>query len=449
LNLLRLHELTGDDRYRKRGERTLLALSGSLAQAPEAFSELLLAVDFHLDTPKQVVIVTPTDRSQAEPLLTRLRDAFVPNRVLVMATEGADLPAHARLVPLLEGKVARGGKATAYVCERRVCDLPTSDPDQFAAQLAKTEPLADPRAPERKALSYLEREVPAWRRAHACGSCHNNGDGARALFRAKSLGHPVPAEALANTRDWLVASPEWEREAGEPGTSDKKLARIQFGAALLAATGAGIIEDRRFLRETAVALSADQDKDGAWRIAQQESIGSPVAYGPFVATWLAKQVLAAADAEAFAEATAKADAFLVANPARNVMDAAATALALVNANSEAARGRRQESLDLLLAAQAGDGGWGPYRGSAPEAFDTALALMALASANAEAHGEPVRRGRDYLIRTQLEDGGWKETTRPPGYQSYAQHISTTGWATLALIETDPLPPTRSGSEGSR
>ena len=238
LNLLRLHELTGDDAYRRRAEATLRAVSGDLAQAPGAFSELLLAAEFRLDTPKQVVIVVPSRRAQAEPLLARLRSAFIPNRVLVVAAQGADLLAQARLVPLLEGKVAREGKATAYVCERQVCERPTSDPEQLAAQLAKVEPLAEPKTPERRAIAYLAQEVPGWRREHACGSCHNNGDGARALFRARGLGYAVPAEALASTQDWLATPERWELEAGEPGTSDTKLARLQFGSSLLAATEA-------------------------------------------------------------------------------------------------------------------------------------------------------------------------------------------------------------------
>ena len=35
---------------------------------------------------------------------------------------------------------------------------------------------------------------------------------------------------------------------------------------------------------------------------------------------------------------------------------------------------------------------------------------------------------------QEPDGGWVETTRPSGNQSYAQRVSTSGWATLALLE---------------
>jgi hypothetical protein len=48
------------------------------------------------------------------------------------------------------------------------------------------------------------------------------------------------------------------------------------------------------------------------------------------------------------------------------------------------------------------------------------------------------QGRAYLIRAQLPAGGWPETTRPSGFQSYAQHISTSGWATLALLKTRPI-----------
>ena len=44
-------------------------------------------------------------------------------------------------------------------------------------------------------------------------------------------------------------------------------------------------------------------------------------------------------------------------------------------------------------------------------------------------------GRAYLLATQQEDGSWTETTRPAGATSYAQRISTTGWATLALLAT--------------
>ena len=45
----------------------------------------------------------------------------------------------------------------------------------------------------------------------------------------------------------------------------------------------------------------------------------------------------------------------------------------------------------------------------------------------------IEKGRTYLIETQQADGSWTETTRPTGAESYAQRLSTTGWATLALL----------------
>jgi uncharacterized protein YyaL (SSP411 family) len=68
-------------------------------------------------------------------MLSRLRDVFLPNRVLSVAAEGKEIDAQKSLIPLLEGRVAIGGKVTGYVCQARVCDLPTTDPDVFAKQV--------------------------------------------------------------------------------------------------------------------------------------------------------------------------------------------------------------------------------------------------------------------------------------------------------------------------
>ena len=67
--LLRLAELTGDDRYRARAEATLRAGAPALAEDPLAMPRLLSALDFWLDRPKQIVIVTPHDvaRGRAVP----------------------------------------------------------------------------------------------------------------------------------------------------------------------------------------------------------------------------------------------------------------------------------------------------------------------------------------------------------------------------------------------
>ena len=141
LNLLRLYEFTTRDEYRQRAEKALAAFQATLDRAPTSMSEMLLALDFYTDTPKEVVIVTPASRDGASSLLGKLRSSFVPNRVLVVVTEEDAQGALSKLVPLVDKKVAREGRATAYVCERRVCKLPTTDPEIFAGQIRTVEPL--------------------------------------------------------------------------------------------------------------------------------------------------------------------------------------------------------------------------------------------------------------------------------------------------------------------
>ena len=141
LNLLRLYEFTTDERYRRRAEQALEAFSDVLAQSPTAVSEMLLAVDFLLDTPKEIVIVVPRSRQEAEPFLEELSVTFLPNRILAVVADGDDLESQTAFIPLLEGKVARGGKTTAYVCENLICDLPTTDPAVFATQIRRVHQL--------------------------------------------------------------------------------------------------------------------------------------------------------------------------------------------------------------------------------------------------------------------------------------------------------------------
>ncbi len=85
--------------------------------------------------------MTHQSRAEAEPLLARLSATYVPNRVLLVAAEGRPVAELARLVPLVQGKVAGGGQAMAYVCKRGVCDLPTADPAVFEKQIRRVDHL--------------------------------------------------------------------------------------------------------------------------------------------------------------------------------------------------------------------------------------------------------------------------------------------------------------------
>jgi len=313
----------------------------------------------------------------------------------------------------------------------------------WVQQAAVGPPASQRLTPEERAIAYLARETPRWFRENRCYSCHNNGDGARALYVATARGDRVPAASLADTTAWLKRPGEWDHNRGDPAFSDKKLARIQFAASLAAAFESGLVRDRRVVVEAAQSLLRYQESDGSWQVDAAADLGSPVTYGSFVASWLVREVLTLAanksDASGLREAITRLDLWFLNSKAAAVPDLAATVLALRGSNEPAAREKRLQAVNKILRSQSSEGGWGPYAGSPAEAFDTALALLALSAANdAGAPAEiaaKTAQGRAFLIAKQLPSGGWPETTRPPGGRSYAQHISTSGWATLALIKT--------------
>lgn len=267
--------------------------------------------------------------------------------------------------------------------------------------------------PEQRAADYLAREVPNWAKENRCYSCHNNGDGARALFAARRSGLAVPETAVADSVEWLRQPAKWKDAEDAPGVKNIALAHIQFASALLDAG----VSRRGPLADAAAALALLQDRDGSWKVDAGGIPGAPATYGVALATYMARRVMTAAGAN---DAAARATAWLRAARAENVVDAAAIALAIPE---------RRDAVEYLKRRQNRDGGWG-------ETFDTAVAILAL---HRRGEAAMVERGRAALLRLQQDAGGWQETTRPPGGVSYAEHISTTAWALYALLETGRKP----------
>lgn len=254
----------------------------------------------------------------------------------------------------------------------------------------------------REAIAYLEREVPKWERENRCYSCHNNGDGLRALLTAHRAGMTVDRKVLEDSVVALKNPGKWEQ---------KPLVRVQIAAAAREAKASGMLDRAAF--EAAVdEMARDQQPDGHWKVEEELAAGSPVTYGPVLATYLAREILPEADRERYAKATA----WLAQRKSRHIMETAVLARAL----------RREEDIKALVAAQQVDGSWNG------EPFDTALAMLALGP-----HHPTYAKGRAFLMKTQWSGGGWPATTRPAGGDSYAQHISTTAWVLISLLPHSP------------
>ena len=336
----------------------------------------------------------------------------------------------------------RGSVTRSNLRTPMALSLPLAAVIALSGCVAPTMDNPDSREAEQRAIHYLSREVAAWNPEHKCYSCHNNGDGAASLFLADlSQKTPATPDSLADTIAWLERPETWHENKGDPAYSDFKLARLQFGGALLNTTYLDPSLFHPALPEAARQIAADQDADGSWKIETDSSPGSPVTYGNAIATARAIKILSLTDKTKYAPRIASARRWLRDFPIHNTTSAAGVLLGLSSPETshqhEAHSKQVKAAIQFLLRSQSQTtGGWGPFPNSSPEPFDTAVALIALAE-SPDHHTTPVTsaiaRGRQSLLATQFEEGGWPETTRPAGDQSYAQHISTTAWCLKALV----------------
>jgi uncharacterized protein len=133
MGLLRLAALTDDRALEEPALDALRLVAGALGRHGTSFGYALSAMDFHLSTPKEVVIVGPAESSEYQQL-ARTRDrAYLPNVITVRSRPEDAAEAD---LPLLQGKTMIDGRPTAYVCERYTCRTPVTDPSALAAQLA-------------------------------------------------------------------------------------------------------------------------------------------------------------------------------------------------------------------------------------------------------------------------------------------------------------------------
>jgi len=131
--LLRLAALTGDDRYRQRAHEALGAYAEPLAAG--RMPEGLRAVHATHDRFAQIVVVVPSLRGQAAPLLDVLARHAPPHHVQLVLP-ASEVESVAAVAPMVADKVARDGEPTAYLCEQGVCQSPVTDPEALRRQLA-------------------------------------------------------------------------------------------------------------------------------------------------------------------------------------------------------------------------------------------------------------------------------------------------------------------------
>ena len=136
LNLLRLAQFRDDKQMEEQGKKTISAFSATLARFPSAMPQMLVALDFSLNKPRQIVVAGKPDAPETKALLAQVHRLFLPNKILLLAdgAEGqkylGEKNAAIRAMSMVDGKSA------AYVCENFTCKAPVTDPAELRKLLA-------------------------------------------------------------------------------------------------------------------------------------------------------------------------------------------------------------------------------------------------------------------------------------------------------------------------
>jgi uncharacterized protein YyaL (SSP411 family) len=127
LNLLRLAAISGRAELLLRAQHALAAQAALAARHPQAFSHLLIALDFSLAPARQIVIAGEPEAPRVREFLRRVRESDRWQRVVVCASSATDQV----LIPLAADKPAGPGGARAYVCFDFVCQAPVDVPESL------------------------------------------------------------------------------------------------------------------------------------------------------------------------------------------------------------------------------------------------------------------------------------------------------------------------------
>jgi hypothetical protein len=136
LNLLRLSQFRDDKQMAERGRKTIDAFAATLSHFASAMPQMLVALDFGLSKPRQIVIGGKKDAPETKALLAEVRRHFLPKTILLLA-DGAEGQKYLgeKLDAILSMSMVEG-KSAAYVCENFTCKAPVTDSNQLAALLS-------------------------------------------------------------------------------------------------------------------------------------------------------------------------------------------------------------------------------------------------------------------------------------------------------------------------
>jgi uncharacterized protein len=131
LNLMRLSAMTGDSALASSAAAAEKACAGAVQKSPADHTTMLAAAEFALGPSYEVVVAGGAHAPDTRAMLHALQSAYLPDKVVLLRPTGPPAPPIVHLADYTLDQNALDGKATAYVCVKFACKLPTTDVEKM------------------------------------------------------------------------------------------------------------------------------------------------------------------------------------------------------------------------------------------------------------------------------------------------------------------------------
>jgi len=140
LNLVRLSWFFEDKDWHRMADQTINAFQAQLSRSPSSLPQMLVALDASESASRQIVIAGKPGASDTLALLREVNHRYQPNEIVILADGGAGQAYFNRKIEFFKYVHPIDDKATAYICQNFVCQLPTNDLAIVSRLLAPGEP---------------------------------------------------------------------------------------------------------------------------------------------------------------------------------------------------------------------------------------------------------------------------------------------------------------------
>lgn len=297
-----------------------------------------------------------------------------------------------------------------------------------------------------RGLTFVELDAARWRKERTCATCHHGTLTVWTFAEAKSQGYNIKPEVFADVVSWTK---ERLKDVDKPRDTRPGWSMVNSPAMYLAVMAQAVPKQDAIspdeLKRIAGHLVRHQEAEGnwAWSLAPAKNRPPPFFESDEVATVLSRIALRSqepADPQEKSEirdSREKTSTWLAkTTPTQTTQSLAYLLFQDVDAGKKPEE--LQPAIDVLLARQNQDGGWGQLKDAASDAYATGQALYFLAIAGVTKDRPEIGRGVQFLVSTQKDDGSWPMTRRghegvTPG--PFVEPIIYFGsaWGTLGLM----------------